>query len=182
MLSRGFKSLNLSACAVGVSLGLAIAVPAGSADWSRSFVHAPAARDHSELVRSFAPLNEPMSTRGATGFQAGFDRDYGDLVLGGSFQQGRVPDSFGPGLQDDSQMLQLRAGIDLGRTLGYVTFGERQQGSDQERNQVIGLGVRVSVNRILQMSGEILHHAPASSPNGAALGDETLSFRAAFRF
>lgn len=93
-----------------------------------------------------------------------------------------MPDSFGPGLQDDSQMLQLRAGIDLGRTLGYVTFGERQQGSDQERNQVIGLGVRVSVNRILQMSGEFLHHAPGSSPNGATLGDETLSFRAAFRF
>jgi len=49
-------------------------------------------------------------------------------------------------------------------------------------SQVFGLGLRVSVNRVLQMTGEFLHHDVDPAAAQAGKGGEILSVRAAFRF
>ena len=74
----------------GIVLGLAMAVPAGSADWSSSILSLGLGGQRA------GPSNVPTAGgvvefgTGADGVRADFEQDFGDIVLGGTFQQGRV--------------------------------------------------------------------------------------------
>jgi hypothetical protein len=115
---------------------------------------------------------------------ATFDQDFGDIVLGGSFRQGRGVRSGGLGLGDDVQRIDLRAGYDFGQSLGSLTVGEvgSGRGALEQSDQVYGFGLRISVNRILQMTGEVLHREGAQDGRDGVLRGDILSVEAAFRF
>ncbi|MFW8636401.1 hypothetical protein [Cribrihabitans pelagius] len=113
-----------------------------------------------------------------------YDRDFGSLVLGGMValtQDGPLARALEA---EETRQLRARAGYDFGPALGYVTLGRVQAatGGGRSSGPVLGLGMRVSLNRALQLTGELLHHqaGPASGP--AAPRGETLSLGAAFRF
>ena len=179
-----FKANRLSASVVGAVAGLVVAVPAGAGDWSSSLLVGGMGQHRLHMARDHAAVGARSDQPRAWGMEASIDQDYGHLVLGGSYQQGRQPGVPGLDGQEDSQQLQLRAGYDFGRALGYLTVGERQHGTGAQegRSQVYGIGLRVSVNRVLQMSGEILRHAPSAPVVGQGEDDDILSVRAAFRF
>lgn len=85
---------------------------------------------------------------------------------------------------DETQQLRLSAVRTIGATTGYLTLGGLQAAADGEHwySPVVGLGMRVSLNRGIQLSGEILHHETDVSTGGPNESGETLLVRAAFRF
>lgn len=112
------------------------------------------------------------------------DRDYGLVVLGGSFFRGN-PQPY-PGFTGTArtEQISLRAGYDFGDSLGYISLG-RQQGVGTNRHEVaetLGIGFRVSLNRALQLTGEYLYHAPSGGGEGREQSPNTISLGAAFRF
>lgn len=80
--------------------------------------------------------------------------------------------------------LRVNAGYGFGAATGYVAIGSlrQQPGSDDSHTPVVGIGMRVSLNRALQLSGEILHHEGRSGHGASGSAGETLSLQAAFRF
>ncbi|MEX0305101.1 MAG: hypothetical protein AB3N24_22010 [Leisingera sp.] len=85
---------------------------------------------------------------------------------------------------DEARHLRLLAGYDFGPATGYVTLGRLQARSSGDRREgaLLGLGMRVSLNRVLQVTGELLHHEAGPKTGGAGPRGETLSVSAAFRF
>lgn len=85
---------------------------------------------------------------------------------------------------DETHQLRLNAGYTVGETTGYLTLGGLQAvaGNSHWFGPVVGLGMRVSLNHGVQLSGEILHHETAPNAGGSQGRSETLSVRAAFRF
>ncbi|MEP2715226.1 hypothetical protein [Pseudophaeobacter sp.] len=155
----------------------ALAVPALAGDWSSSYFNTD---------RSIAPsflgagtLDRELRIAFST------DRDLGTVVLGGSYRRGQSPlSSVGsqgfPGLRANGEAVTLRAGCDFGDSLGYVSFGQHQlRGRTADAaGETLGIGLRISLNRALQLTGEFLHHsggaragtAPRQSPNQISLG------------
>lgn len=80
--------------------------------------------------------------------------------------------------------LRLNAGYAFGSATGYIALGSQRQHSAAGAGSapVIGFGMRVSLNRALQLSGEILHHEGDGSQGAGGGRGETLSLQAAFRF
>lgn len=110
------------------------------------------------------------------------DRDYGNFTLGAGFARGEVPMHGELSGASNSEYLDLRAGLDFGNSLGYVTLGRQETpGRDQGRDMV-GLGLRVSLNRALQLTGEFLHYSPSSDAATDQASGTSLSIQAAFRF
>lgn len=85
---------------------------------------------------------------------------------------------------DATQQLRLSAVRSVGATTGYLTLGGLQAAANGEHwySPVVGFGMRVSLNRGIQLSGEILHHETDVSTGGPNESGETLLVRAAFRF
>ncbi|MCD9150000.1 hypothetical protein [Pseudophaeobacter flagellatus] len=167
----------------GAIATLAHACPLAAADWSQtSFVSnaAAASRD---------PYGASQDSETRLTFST--DRDYGAVVLGGTYRRGSsgaYPGHY-PGLATPSQSdsVHLRAGYDFGGSLGYVTLGHEQtQGHAQAENETLGIGVRVSLNRALQLTGELLHHGgnntAQSSAQTSRQAPTRISIGAAFRF
>lgn len=182
-MSGDFQLHHLSSSVIGAMTGLALAIPAAAGDWSTSFVARSLGQAGSGGNGAYV-ARSGLQSNGAATLQAGFDHDYGELVIGGTVRQGGGLDITGLGGQSDSQQLHLRAGYDFGDALGYVTLGEVQHGASSglAPSQVFGLGLRVSVNRVLQMTGEFLHHDVDSANALAGQDGDILSVRAAFRF
>ncbi len=151
------------------------AVPAVSGDWKSTYFSSDRLGETSRLsASSLHPL-------GTLSFSA--DRDYGRLVLGGSYSRGNAPAYPGLGRTVGEEQFSLRAGYDFGNSLGYVSLGRQQsQGQFVENeSEVLGIGMRVSLNRALQLTGEYLHHRkPAEAATG--LSASRLTIGAAFRF
>ncbi|MFW8593173.1 hypothetical protein [Cribrihabitans neustonicus] len=113
-----------------------------------------------------------------------YDRDFGSLVLGGMValtQDGPLARALEA---EETRQLRARAGYDFGPALGYVTLGrvEADTRAGRSSGPVLGLGMRVSLNRALQLTGELLHHQAGPSSGSSASQGETLSLGAAFRF
>lgn len=164
-----------SVCAGGF-LFVATAVPAQSGDWTSASVTVGRSAER--------PAATGITLFGRDGLQLEADRDYGALVVGGSFSQGLPGRQVGIPLYTETERVDLRAGYDFGRTLGYVTLGSHEDPSWQGggSGETFGIGLRVSINRALQLTGEFLHHSFRASETDDRQQVETLAVRAAFRF
>ncbi|OIQ45453.1 MAG: hypothetical protein BM558_03855 [Roseobacter sp. MedPE-SW] len=164
--------------ALVLSLG-ALAATASSAlsgDWKSTYFFSA----HSGALRATSGGATTPATRLA--FSA--DRDYGLLVLGGSYLRGNMHPYPGFIGATGTEQMSLRAGYDFGDSLGYISLG-RQQGLGANSHDVaetLGIGFRVSLNRALQLTGEYLHHTPSGGGAGPDLSPNTISIGAAFRF
>jgi outer membrane immunogenic protein len=96
----------------------AVAIPALSGDWqSASFF----AAQNNQVGASIQGFDQP---RDSLEFSA--DRDYGRLVLGGSYSRGSGSLFSGLGGAAGTERVSLRAGYDFGQSLGYVSLGRQQ--------------------------------------------------------
>jgi len=113
-------------------------------------------------------------------FHLEYDHDFGRLVIGGDLAVDGGP---GSSAEDTVPELRLRAGYDLGDTLGYVTVGTETQGESGEREEraVVGVGLTYSLNRALRLSGEYLHETDRSARPDTTGGDR-ISLTASFSF
>ncbi|APG47074.1 Outer membrane protein (porin) [Phaeobacter porticola] len=162
--------------ASGLGIALMFGVPVGAGDWSGFFLGASMARTSASSADR-GPVSAP-------GLHLGYDHDFGRIVLGGEVEvdrSGRLT----PDLQEDqTSRVKLRAGYDLGETLGYVTIGtaRNESATDSDNGAVYGVGVSYSLNGALRLSGEYLHQ---DANDGAALqapARDILSIRASFQF
>jgi hypothetical protein len=183
-IKRMSQHQRFSESLVGLVLGLAVAVPAGSGEWSSSFLARGLGMQRAEVGTASGAIRPISSEASDTGLRASFDQDFGSFVLGGTYEQGRGAALAGFGGFEQGQRIDLRAGYDFGRSIGYITFGEVgvERSAADLRSQVIGFGLRVSVNRVLQMTGEVLHRENDHVGRLGALGGDVLSVQAAFRF
>jgi hypothetical protein len=159
-----------------VAAAVMVTTPAVSGDWETTYF---ASTDKSETglhVDGSAP------SQGSLIFSA--DRDYGRLVVGGSYRRGKALPFPGIAASASGEQFSLRAGYDFGNSLGYVSLGRQQMpgGNGQAETEVLGVGVRVSLNRAIQLTGEYLHHTHAGSESASSFTVNQLSVGAAFRF
>lgn len=104
----------------------------------------------------------------------------GDLT----FAPHGVAFSVQPEANPDERQFRVNAGYSVGATTGYLIFGGSMPQSEASISvhPVVGLGMRVSLNRALQLSGEIIHHDLSGNDRSDGATGETLSVQAAFRF
>ncbi|MFV1440638.1 MULTISPECIES: outer membrane protein [unclassified Phaeobacter] len=162
--------------AAGLVLSIGMAGPVGAGDWSGFFLGASMAR-----VTGAA---SDGGTTSAPGLHLGYDHDFGRVILGGEVEVDRSGGAGDSQAEDQTHRIKLRAGYDMGETLGYVTIGSarRETATDSDNGAVYGLGVSYSLNRALRLSGEYLHQ---DANDGAALqapARDILSIRASFQF
>ncbi len=167
---------NAIALALATGAFSAAALPAVSGDWKSSYFFS------SQSQPSGSSLGNTANSTNGLAFSA--DRDYGRLVLGGSYSRGSTWQN--PGFEDPagSERLSLRAGYDFGQSLGYVSVGRLlglgAEGADNA--DTLGIGVRVSLNRALQLTGEYLHYAPSGGRASHGQSPSRISIGAAFQF
>jgi outer membrane immunogenic protein len=175
---------NWKHAAVFLSAGglSALALPASSGDWTSTYFSSEHSPHHSTAVGDFQGSQSFQGSLSRIAFSA--DRDYGAIVLGGSYSRGSSPHPFGLLGGADTEQVNLRAGYDFGRSLGYITLGQAQdQGANQTgQAETLGIGLRVSLNRALQLTGEFVHHSPSGSNSSEPQDTERLTIGAAFQF
>ena len=154
----------------------AAALPAVSGDWKSSYFFS------SDSQAPDGSLGNAANSTHGLAFSA--DRDYGRLVLGGSYSRGSILQNPGFGDLAGSERLSLRAGYDFGQSLGYISVGRHLglEGEGSDKTDTLGIGVRVSLNRALQLTGEYLHHAPSVSGATHGQSPSRISIGAAFQF
>lgn len=169
---------NWKHAAIFLSVGglSALALPAAAGDWTSTYFSSDHSPHHSIAAGAFHDTQSRMA------FSA--DRDYGAIVLGGSFSRGNSLHHLGLSGSADTEQVNLRAGYDFGRSLGYITLGQAQdQGANQTgQAETLGFGLRVSLNRALQLTGEFVHHSPSGSNTSEPRDTERLTVGAAFQF
>ncbi|KIC37491.1 membrane protein [Leisingera sp. ANG-M7] len=117
-------------------------------------------------------------------FAFGYSEGSDGLILGGSVATGQT----GPltrALQvEETHQLRLHAGYDFGPATGFVTVGGLQAEDSGRRRlgTLFGFGMRISLNRALQLTGELLHHEAGPRDGSGSPRGETLAVGAAFRF
>ncbi|WP_264213590.1 hypothetical protein [Leisingera thetidis] len=121
---------------------------------------------------------------GTRSFQLAYGREFGGVFLGGSVAAGQTGLLTRAVQADETHQLRLQAGYEFGQAAGFVTFGgvQAEAAGGARQGPVIGLGMRVSLNRALQLTGELLHHEAGPKDGSASPRGETLSLSAAFRF
>ncbi|WP_293577412.1 porin family protein [Phaeobacter sp.] len=152
---------------------------AGAGDWGRFFLRG--LPGDSAVGSPAAPATQSARQ---PDIQIFYDHDFGRLVLGGRVAlegEHRAARSDHP---DDLGELRLRAGYDLGPSLGYLSFGREQREIDgmSARETVIGLGLTYSLNQALRLSGEYLRDTGRTGSSGGAGSEDRFSIRAAFEF
>ena len=154
----------------------ALALPAASGDWTSTYFSSERSAYESSIATAFQDSSSRMA------FSA--DRDYGTIVLGGSFSRGTSLHHLGLQSSSDVEQLNLRAGYDFGRSLGYITLGQAQDQGPNQTGQadILGIGLRVSLNRALQLTGEFVHHSTSGTSRTAPQDSERLTVGAAFQF
>ncbi|ATF18307.1 outer membrane protein [Phaeobacter gallaeciensis] len=173
--ANGFGSVRRAAIA-GLAVGGLAAAPGFAGDWSGFFLGA-----------SMARVQAAPSERGsvsASGLHLGYDHDFGRVVLGGEVEvdrSGRVRSDL---TEEQTRRIKLRAGYDMGETLGYLTIGSarNETATDSDNGAVYGLGLSYSLNRALRVSGEYLHQDASDGAAVQAPSRDILSIRASFQF
>ncbi|WP_254604208.1 hypothetical protein [Leisingera sp. ANG59] len=117
-------------------------------------------------------------------FAFGYGQDSEGLILGGSVATGQTGPLARALQAEETHQLRLHAGYDFGPATGFVTVGGlRAENSGRSRHGTLfGFGMRVSLNRALQLTGELLHHEAGPRDGSGSPRGETLALGAAFRF
>lgn len=166
------KTALSHALAAGLALALAVGQPGSAEEWARPLF--------SNQIRAASGTGsaEPQA------FQLAFLQEFGSLFLGGTVSSNRSGLLTRAVQAEETHQLRLHAGYDFGPATGVVTLGGVQAESSGGRRQgtLFGLGMRVSLNRALQLRGEVLHHEAGPRDGSGRPRGETLSVSAAFRF
>ncbi|MEW2913613.1 hypothetical protein [Leisingera sp. JC11] len=141
-----------------------------------------------ESARSVSPGFLQAEQRSFGGEARTFAFGYGDgeggFVFGGSLATGQNGPLTRAVQAEETHQLRLHAGYDFGPATGFVTLGglQAEASGGRRRGPLFGFGMRVSLNRALQLTGEILHHEAGPKDGSASPRGETLAVSAAFRF
>lgn len=120
----------------------------------------------------------------AYGVHAGYNRDFGQFVLGGELDYNRIEvDNAG---NADLVRLRGRAGYDLGRFLPYVSLGAAHldDGEGSETTVTYGLGADFKVTERFVVGAEYTRQDfdDVMNVSGADLDTDMVQLRASFRF
>lgn len=120
----------------------------------------------------------------ARSFQFALGQGAGGLLFGGSLATGQTGVLTRAIQAEETHQLRLQAGYEFGQATGFVTVGglQAEAAGGRRLGPLFGLGMRVSLNRMLQVTGELLHHEAGPRDGDVARSGETLSVSAAFRF
>ena len=121
---------------------------------------------------------------GSRSFQLAYGREIGEMVFSGEVVRANSGGLTRAMDADETRHLRLLAGYDFGPATGLVSLGRLQARSSSGKRDglLLGLGMRVSVNRALQLTGDLLHHEAEPVHDGSRQRGETLSVSPAFRF
>lgn len=166
------KTTLTHAFAAGLSVGLAFAQPSFAEGWARPLF------SNRVQAASGAGSTEPQA------FQLAFLQEFGSFILGGTVASRRSGLLTRAVRADETHQLRLHAGYDFGPATGVVTLGglQAETATGKRNGALFGLGMRVSLNRALQLRGELLHHEAGPKDGSGRPRGETLSLTAAFRF
>lgn len=120
------------------------------------------------------------------GVHAGYDYDFGSIVLGGELDYDFADiDLNGAADVDSVARLKIRAGYDLGNTLIYLAGGAAQVDTSlgNETGEFYGAGLAYRVSEQFTVGGEILEHS-FDDINGSGVDADatTLTLRGSYRF
>ncbi|WP_424977536.1 hypothetical protein [Leisingera sp. S232] len=120
----------------------------------------------------------------AQSFEIRYSHEADGLVVGGSLATGQNGPLTRAVQAEQTHELRLHAGYDFGPATGFVTVGRMQAEASQGRRHgaLFGFGMQVSLNRALQLTGELLHYEVGPKDGSASPRGETLAVSAAFRF
>lgn len=138
----------------------------------------------------YADADGPGGSSGddtAVGAHFGYDRDFGDFVLGGEFEYNRLSLDLSDdqGSLDSVTSVKLRGGYDFGGALGYVVVGAARADTseDSDTAAVYGIGVAYPISENFVISGEALRQNfdDVTRSNGG-LDSNVFNLRTTFRF
>lgn len=132
----------------------------------------------------------PLDGDGAfVGVHAGYDYDFGDIVVGGEIDYDKMDITLGafqtPVIESMAR-IKLKVGYDLGKTMIYATGGAVQADTDKvtESGSFLGLGVTHRINKKYSVGAEFLNHQIDEIGNnlGNDISVNTFSLRGSMRF
>jgi predicted porin len=143
----------------------------------------------------YGNVSSPLLTNDADGLlygvHAGYNYDFGSIVVGGEidYDKGNDVTDAGSGIELDSvTRLKLRAGYDAGAWMPYVTIGAARAQVTGGANLTddgafAGLGVNYRISDSLTLGGEVLQHQFKDfGGTGEDIDATTLSTRISFNF
>lgn len=136
----------------------------------------------------YADVDGVLSGDGAIGgVHAGYDYDFGTLVLGAELDYDAGDVDFGGGVAqlDSITRLKLRGGYDFGRTLLYATGGVARADTSlgDESGGFGGVGMAYHLTDSFDLGGEVLYHDFSDiGATGIAIDATTVTVRGSFRF
>lgn len=178
-----------------ISLSLS-GFPAASGDWSQYFTRGDTDIVVTRLFSDRDPARQDIQIQA--------DRRFGNLLIGGALRQGNLATGASQILRGNTasapNSVQIRAGYSfghrtdhglgraggqgVGQGIGYVSFGT--QGLDGREGgasvESLGLGLQVSLNNVLRLTGEYLHFRSDDAAGNPRRETNSLALRAAFRF
>ncbi|WP_051927627.1 outer membrane protein [Ruegeria halocynthiae] len=157
------------------------AAPALAEDWTGAYAG---------FSFGYTDADGPNGTSGndaSFGPHIGYDRDFGNFVLGGELEYNRLSLNLGQGegSLDSMTRLKLRGGYDFGTALGYVVVGaaRAETSADNDTAAVYGIGVAYPIGENFVISGEALRQNfdDVTRSNGG-LDANVFNLRTTFRF
>lgn len=166
------KTALIHAFAAGVAVALTFGQSSSAEGWARPLFSTSA------RTPSGGGSAEPQA------FQLAFIREFGSILFGGTVGSNRSGLLTRAVQAEETHQLRLHAGYDFGPATGVVTLGglQAETSSGKREGTLFGLGMRASLNRALQLRGEVLHHEAGPRDGSGRPRGETLSISAAFRF
>ncbi|MBY6138319.1 hypothetical protein KUV26_02615 [Leisingera daeponensis] len=136
------------------------------------------------FITSVSHVSQNASGNEAQAFEFGYGLDSDGVIIGGRLATGQNGPLTRADLAEETHQLRLHAGYDFGPATGFVTVGglQAEASSGRRHGSLFGFGMRVSLNRALQLTGEILHHEAGAKDGSVSLRGQTLAVSAAFRF
>ncbi len=158
-----------------------ISAPVMAEDWTGAYAG---------FSFGYADADGPNGSSGndtVFGPHIGYDRDFGNFVLGGELEYNRLSLNLGgnEGTLDSMTRLKLRGGYDFGAALGYVVVGAARVDSsvDSDTAAVYGIGVAYPINDKFIISGEALRqNFDDVTRSDGSLDSNVFNLRTTFRF
>lgn len=182
-------------CLAAISLSLT-GFPAVSGDWSQFFTRGDTDIVVTRLFSDRDPARQDVQIQA--------DHRFGNLLVGGAFRQGNLTTGASQILRGNAvsapNSVQIRAGYSFGHrtdrrvgygtdhgtghSIGYVSYGAQGLGAGERGESVesLGLGVQMSLNNVLRLTGEYLHYRSNDAGANQRGQSNSLALRAAFRF
>lgn len=160
--------------------------PAMTSDWTGFYAGLQYGQGNGEVTYQGA---KPDSDFDAYGLHVGYNRDFGQFVLGGELDYNRIKlDETSD--KGDLTRLRARAGYDMGSFMPYVTLGAARVSTDvgsysiKETGMTYGIGGDFKVTDQITMGAEYTRQKwnDVADISGADLDADLFQVRASWRF